>query len=380
MENIKDLFYLDPDVVFLNNASFGACPKPVMDVYRNWQIELEKQPVEFLARRRQALLKSARQKLSEFLNCATDEIVYVTNATTALNIVAHSIDLQPGDEVLSTDLEYGAIDRMWEIICERKGAVYRKVKTNFPLKNDEFVENFFQNVQPKTKILFLSHITSSTALLLPVKQLVQRANEMNIISIIDGAHVPGHIPLNLADLAPDFYTGNCHKWLFAPKGAAFFYARKNHQNLLKPFLISWGRKEFLSESPFIDEFEYQGTRDLAPFLSVPAGIEFHKKYFTDSAKQNIRHMLEYAKTEFARIFDTKALIEYIPENMQMYAHPLPKDIDGKLLKTKLYDNYNIELPVSLQNNIEYIRISLQLFNTKDDLDFLFTQLKNIFNS
>ncbi len=379
MENIKDLFYLAPDVVFLNNASFGACPKPVMDVYRDWQIELERQPVEFLGRRRETLLKYAREELARFLNCASDEIVFVTNATTALNIVAHSIDLQPGDEVLTTDLEYGAMDRMWKIICERKGAVYRKVKTNFPLSNDEFVENVFQNVHPKTKVLFLSHITSSTALLFPVKQMVQRANEMGIITIIDGAHVPGQIPLDLADLAPDFYTGNCHKWLFAPKGAAFFYARKNHQNFLKPFLISWGRKEFLSESPFIDEFEYQGTRDLAPFLSVPAGIEFHKKYCTNSAKQNIRQMLEYAKTEFARIFNTPAIIKRIPENMQMYAHPLPKDIDGKLLKTKLFDRFKIELPVSTQNNIEYMRISLQVFNTKEDLDYLFSKIQKLCN-
>lgn len=374
MQKIKDLFYLNPELVFLNNASFGACPKPVMENYQNWQIELENQPVEFMARRSKSLLKNAREQLALFLHCAPDEIVFVTNATTALNIVAHSIDLKPGDEVLSTDLEYGAMDRMWELICRDKGAVYRKSKTRFPLNDDEFVDDFFLNVHPNTKLIFLSHITSSTALLLPVYQIIKRAKEMNIITVIDGAHVPGQIPLNLSDLGADFYTGNCHKWLFAPKGAAFLYARKNVQNLLKPFLISWGRKEFFSDSEFIDEFEYQGTRDLAPFLSVPAGIDFHKKYINHSVKQNIRHLLEYVKDEFTRIFNTPALINHIPENMQMYAHPLPENTDGTYLKTQLYDQYKIELPVSEQNHIQYIRIALQFFNNKKDLKFLFEKI------
>ncbi|MCF6240760.1 MAG: aminotransferase class V-fold PLP-dependent enzyme [Bacteroidales bacterium] len=375
MNKISDLFYLRKDILFFNNGSFGACPKPVMDVYRNWQIELEKQPVEFLGRRRETLLKEAREALAVFLNCISDEIVYVSNATTALNIIAHSIDLQAGDEVLATDLEYGAMDRMWEIVCERKGAVYRRVKTKLPLNDDEFVDNFFANVHPDTKVIFLSHISSSTALLLPVKQIIERANQKGILSIIDGAHVPGQIPLDLTELGADFYTGNCYKWLFAPKGAAFLYARKSKQDLLKPFLISWGRKEFFSNSPFIDEFEYQGTRDLAPFLTVPAGIEFHKEYSTYPVKQNIRKMLEYTKNELSKIFNTKAIIEEIPENIQMYAHPLPQKINGKLLKTKLYDEYKIELPVSTQNNVEYLRISLQIFNNKSELDILFARLK-----
>ena len=373
--NTQHLFYLNPEVIFLNNASFGACPKPVMEEYRKWQIELEKQPVEFLGRRKEELLLDARKKLANFLNCAPDELVYVTNATTALNIVAYSIDLQKNDEILSTDLEYGAMDRMWEIICKRQGAIYRQVRTKLPLKPEIFVNNFIENINSKTKAVFLSHITSSTALMLPVKKIIDYAKKKNIITIIDGAHVPGQLPLNLNKLDADFYTGNCHKWLFAPKGAAFFYARKEKQKLLKPFLISWGRKEFISSSEFIDEYEYQGTRDLAPFLSVPAGIEFNKKYLTQSAKTEIKKLLEYAQNRFTNIFDTPPITETIYDNMQMYAHPLPKHIDGLKLKKKLYDKYKIELPVSIQNNVQYMRISLQIFNKKNDLNVLFEKIK-----
>jgi isopenicillin-N epimerase len=348
-----------------------------MELYRYWQIELEKQPVEFLSRRGDTLLKKSRQELAEFLNCAPDEIVYVPNATTALNIIAHSIDLQSGDEVLSTDLEYGAMDRMWQIVCKRKSANYRRVKTVFPLNNEQFVENFFENVHHRTKVIFLSHITSSTALVLPVKQIVNKAKSLGIITVIDGAHVPGQLPIDLSDLGADFYTGNCHKWLFAPKGAAFLYARKSVQNLLKPFLISWGRNEFISNSAFIDEFEYQGTRDLAPFLSVPAGIEFHKRFMKQKVKAEITRSLEYLKSELTQIFDTAALIEHIPENIQMYAHALPENIDGQLLKTRLYNDYKIELPVSTQNNVEYLRISLQIFNDLEEINILLSVLRKI---
>lgn len=379
MNKIKDLFYLNPNIIFLNNGSFGACPKPVMKVYQNWQLDLEKQPVEFLARRRVALLKESRQILAKFLNCASDEIVYLTNATTALNIIAHSLNLQAGDEILSTDLEYGAMDRMWQIICQQKSANYRRVKTIFPLKHEQFVENFFKNVNPYTKAIFMSHISSSTALLLPIKQIVDKARNFGIITVIDGAHVPGHLSFDLTDLSPDFYTGNCHKWLFAPKGAAFLYAKKSMQYLLKPFLISWGRNEFVSNSAFIDEFEYQGTRDIAPFLSVPASIKFRQQFLTQSIKTKIHQMLEYIKFEFTQIFKTDAIINQISENMQMYAHPLPVDINPQLLQTTLYDKYKIEIPINIHNNVAYIRISLQIFNELDEIHILLEVLKKRFD-
>jgi len=375
---MKDNFYLNPEVTFLNHGSFGACPKPVIKEYQRWQIELERQPVEFLGRRHGKLLLESRKALCCYLDCAVDEIIFVPNATTAINIVSHSLQLSAGDEVLSTNLEYGAMDRMWRIVCEAKKAKYVRAEISLPIKNqDSFADNLWKMVNGKTKVIFMSHITSSTALLLPVKQLIDKARKKGIITLIDGAHIPGQIPLNLNELGADFYTGNCHKWLMTPKGSAFFYARKSKQELLKPFLISWGRDEFLSDSAFIDEFEYQGTRDLAPFLSIPSALDFHKENVTVEFKDKIHACLDYIKKRLTVVLKTKPIVNAIPENMQMYAHPLPKSIDGKELKANLYDNYKIEIPVSTQNNVEYIRISLQVYNTKKDVDYFLDRLNEL---
>ncbi len=378
MKTTKNLFYIDEDVTFLNHGSFGACPKRLMNIYQKWQLELEKQLVEFLGRKHAELLLESRKALSEFIGCDFDELVFVANASTALNIVSHSFCLSYYDEVLSTNLEYGAVDRMWRIICERKGSKYIRATISLPIENENcFIQNIWKHVNEKTKIIYLSHITSSTALLLPVKQIIRLAREKGIITIIDGAHTPGQIPLSLSELGCDFYAGNCHKWLMAPKGAAFLYARKEKQNLLKPFLVSWGRDEFISDSPFIDEFEYQGTRDISSFLSVPAAIDFCKNELSDSIKKKIFNLLLYAKENLVKILKTDAMVFEISENMQMYAHPLPKYIDGKSLKFKLYEQFKIEVPVSKQNEIEYIRISIQLYNTKKEVDCFLLALKSL---
>lgn len=377
MELLKKLFYLNPEVTFLNHGSFGACPKPVMDVYQNWQIELEKQPVEFLGRKHGDLLYESRKALADYVSCDFNNLVFVANATYAMNIVSHSLKLLEDDEVLSTNLEYGAMDRMWRIICERKGASYIRAKISLPIREDKFVENFWKNATDKTKVIFLSHITSSTALLLPLQKIIDKARKKGIITIIDGAHIPGQVPLDLDKLGCDFYTGNCHKWLMAPKGAAFLYVRKEKQDMLKPFLISWGRDEFLSDSAFIDEFEYQGTRDIAAFLSVPAAIFFHHENVKLSVKKNIYKLLSYVQKGLGEILKTPPIVNKIPENMQMYAHPLPKHIDGKSIKLKLYDQFNIEVPVSTQNNVEYIRVSIHIYNTKSEIDYFLDALRSI---
>jgi isopenicillin-N epimerase len=222
----KKLFLLDPEVIFLNHGSFGATPAPVFEAYQRWQRELEKQPVEFLDRRAPGLLEEARSRLSSFLGTETDNLVFTCNATTGVNIVAHSLNLKPGDEVLATDHEYGAMDRTWGFLSEKYGFKYINYKLPFPLTDPEsLVDAFWQGVTSQTRVIFLSHITSPTGIILPVAALCARARQAGIISIVDGAHAPGQIPLNLEQTGADFYTGNLHKWLCAPKGSAFIYAR-----------------------------------------------------------------------------------------------------------------------------------------------------------
>jgi isopenicillin-N epimerase len=216
---LRDLFLLRSDIVFLNHGSFGACPRPVFETYQAWQLELERQPVEFLGRRFDALLRAARKELGAYLHADPEDLAYVPNATTGLNIVARSLSLQPGDEVLSTGHEYGALDRTWRFIRHKQGARYLSHAPPMPLESrEQVVEAVWAGVSERTRVLFLSHITSPTALIFPVEELVHRARTAGLLTVVDGAHTPGQIPIDLAALGADFYVGNCHKWLCAPKG------------------------------------------------------------------------------------------------------------------------------------------------------------------
>src|SRR5947207_11322178 len=219
-----ELFLLRPDAAFLNHGSFGACPKPVFETYQAWQREIEAQPVDFLARRINGLLAEARTRLGEFLGVSGDNLVFVPNVTHAINIVARSLDLQPGDEVLSTDHEYGASDRTWRFNCGLRGARFVRTPIPLPLPSDmEILEELWRGVTERTKVIFLSHITSPTAVVFPVAEVCKRARDAGILTVIDGAHAPGQVDLSLDALGADFYSGNCHKWLCSPKGAGFLY-------------------------------------------------------------------------------------------------------------------------------------------------------------
>jgi isopenicillin-N epimerase len=194
---IKDLFLLDPLVIFLNHGSFGACPRPVFESYQDWQRRLERQPVHFLGVELDDYLFKARQVLAEFFHTSVDDLVYVPNATFGVNIVAQSLDLNPGDEILSTDQEYGACDLTWKFVCQRSGAAYRQQPIALPVKSSqEIVHQLWQGVTPHTRVIFLSHITSPTALTLPVRLICERARAAGILTVIDGAHAPGQIDLS----------------------------------------------------------------------------------------------------------------------------------------------------------------------------------------
>jgi isopenicillin-N epimerase len=255
---VRDLFLLRDDVVFLNHGSFGACPRAVFEEYQRWQLELERQPVEFLARRFRGLMREAREALAGYVGAGADELVFVPNATTAVNIVAHSLPLGAGDEVVVTDHEYGAVDRTWRFICAQRGATLVRAAIPVPVETAaEIVEHVWSAVTPRTRAICLSHITSPTALIFPVRDIVRRAREAGLISIVDGAHAPGQIPLDLRALGADFYASNCNKWLCAPKGSGFLYARRERQSQLRPLVVSWGAEsaETVSPSPVINELE-----------------------------------------------------------------------------------------------------------------------------
>ncbi len=363
-------------MIFLNHGSFGACPRPVFEAYQRWQRALEEQPVEFLARRAADLLARARLDLGEYLDADAQDLVYVPNTTTALNIVARSLRLAPGDEVLATDHEYGALDRTWTFVCEKAGAAYVRAHIPVPVgTRQQVVEAVWSGVTPRTRVLFISHITPPTALILPVEELIARARSAGILAVVDGAHAPGQIPLSLRELGADFYAGNCHKWMCAPKGSAFLYARREVQPLLDPLITSWGwRSEKPGPSRFIDEHEYQGTRDLAAFLAVPPAIEFMRRHNWDAVRQACHALAGYAR---GAIGSLTGLPPICPDTQpdgrawysQMASIPLPP-CDPEEFQRRLREEFRIEVPVWNWNGRPILRVSIQAYNARGEVDAL----------
>lgn len=373
---MRDLFLLDPGIAFLNHGSFGACPRPVFEEYQRWQRELEQQPVEFLGRRFNDLMREARSVLGEYLGADADDLVYVTNATVGLNIVARSLDLHPGDEVLSTDHEYGALDRTWRFLCAKRAAKYIRQPVPVPIESaQEVIEAVWSGVTDRTRVLFISHITSPTAIILPIKPLIERARERGIMTIVDGAHAPGQIDLNLRELGADFYSGNLHKWLMSPKGSAFLYARKELQHLVEPLVVSWGwEAEKPGPSRFVDEQEWTGTRDIAAFLSVPAAIQFQRDHEWTHVRRECHELVRYARQQVSVLTGLPSLTPDKPAWFaQMSALPLPPcHLDD--LTTRMYDEFRIEIPGVHWNGRHFVRISIQGYNSQAEVERLVAAL------
>lgn len=377
--NFRDLFLLDPEIIFLNHGSFGACPKPVFEVYQYWQRELERQPVAFLGgrdgvRRVDHLLDESREQLAAYLGTSADKLVYLTNATTGVNTIARSLKLQPGDEILTTDHEYGACDSALQFACDLSGATMIRQPIPLPLPNDdEIVERIWSGVTPCTRLLFVSHITSSTGLILPVAELCQRARAAGILTLIDGAHAPGQIDLDLDALGADFYTGNCHKWMCAPKGAAFLHVRPEHQSEIHPLVISWGYHlpdiGHTTSAGFVKRHQEQGTLDPAAWLSVPAAIDFTDEHDWPAARANC-HALAVATQQ--RLCDlTDSIIPVRSDAFaQMCLAPLPLDIDPQVFKNRLIDDYHIEVPITVWQGRHFVRVSFQMYTVRTDADAL----------
>jgi isopenicillin-N epimerase len=370
---LRDLYLLDPSVTFLNHGSFGACPRVVFERYQAWQLEMERQPVEFLGRRYDGLIRESRDSLAEFVGTNGENLIFVPNATVGLNTVMRSLRLYAGDEILTSNHEYGALILGWQYLAREKGIVIKQMNLDLPfLDEKDIVEKIWAGVTPKTKVLFLSHITSPTALIFPVQELCRRAREAGIISIIDGAHVAGHLPLNLDAFGADFYSSNLHKWLSAPKGSAFLYVRPEHHDVIDPLTISWG---WDGESLF-DRTRWQGTRDVSAYLTVPEAIKFQKEHdwWTISAQCH-----DLAIDTMHRVCELFGLSPAAMPRFfgQLVIAPLPKGTNTVQLKTELYDKYRVEVPLTAHNDQAFVRISIQAYNTRADADMLLKALKEL---
>lgn len=376
---MKSFFQLAPTITFLNFGSFGACPIPVFENYQFWQRKLEEEPVQFITKTGLEALKISKQVFAQYINCDFKDFFFTPNPTTALNTVIKNLKLEVGDEILSTNLEYGAMDRTWNFYCEKTGAKYIQQKISLPIKSTEgFLANFWKGYSSKTKIVFISQITSSTALILPVKEIILKAKELGLITIIDGAHVPGHIHLDLVDLDPDYYTGAVHKWFLAPKGCSFLYVNKKFQNDLEPLIISWGyQSDNPSDSQFLDYHEYNGTRDFSAYLTIPSIIEFRTKTNWDELTKLSKQLVLEWYPKFCELLEVEPICPINNTFLgQICSIPIKTNHPIQLKET-LYNQYKIEIPITQQLENYFIRISIQPFNTVKELEYLFKTLKTI---
>lgn len=380
---LKDLFLLDHEIHFLNHGSFGACPRPVFAAYQDWQRRLERQPVLFLGREFPALDCQARAVLGKYLNTHPDNLAFIPNATYGANAVARSLDLLPGDEILTTDHEYGACDKTWDFVARKTGARVVRQPIPLPLSGDRaaIVAQFWQGVTARTRAIYLSHITSPTALCLPVELICQRARAQGLVTIVDGAHAPGQAPLDLDALGADYYFGNLHKWMLSPKGAAFLYVHSERQANFEPLVVSWGYQAAPNEgsgSQFVDYYQWTGTRDPAAALSVPAAIEFMAGHNWEAVRTECHALLRPA---LERICNLVGLEPPYPLDsdfyFQMAAAPLPLAADLVALKRRLYDEFRVEVPLIDWHGHKFVRISVQGYNTPDDLEALYAGLKEL---
>ncbi len=410
-EPLRDAFLLDPGLVFLNHGSFGACPREVFDDYQRWQRALERNPVEFLGRRSAALLREARAALAGHLGADADDLVFVTNATQGVNVVAQSLNLQPGDEVLAGDHEYGACDAAWQFFCRQRGAVYRRVAIPLPFDAAGWADRLLTAATPRTKLVFASHVSSTTALVFPVAELCAKARAGGLATLIDGAHAPGQLDLDLAAVGADFYTGNCHKWLCAPKGAAFLHARRERQALLNATVVSWGYlakdagagveggadveggagaagghtgfDAYTGRTLLERRLQWQGTRDIAAFLAVPAAIAFQRRHGWPAWRPRCHAMaMDLQRRVLARngLAPIGRDAGYGQDFAQMVAIPvrLPEAPDAaEALRRRLFEQYRIEVPVTRHGAHGFVRVSVQAYNEEADLAALEAALAEV---
>ena len=377
--SLKSFFLLNEDITFLNFGSFGATPKPVFDRYQSYQLEMERDPVQFITVRLSQYLKKSREALSSYIACDADDVVMVLNPSYAVNTIAKSIKWEAGDEILTTDLEYGACDRAWKLICSQVGAKYIRQPIQLPLIDAQtFVDNLFAGVTDRTRMIFISHITSTTALILPVAEVAARAKELGIPVFVDGAHVPGHVPLDLSALDVEYYTGACHKWMMTPKGSSFMYVKKSLQNDIKPLVVSWGYDAlFPSHSRFLDWHSLNGTRDYTASLCISDAIEFMEVHDWKSVAKRSRDLVKSYANTFSELLDSPLLAPLHDDFIGQMLSVEIKTPDPEKLYRTFVDEYKVEIPVMRHDDRVYLRYSINGFNTAEDLEVLMTTIKDI---
>ncbi len=379
----QKFWLLDPEIVFLNHGAFGACPIPVLEVQKQWRERLEREPLRFFGREWEGAIDRARRELSEFVGADADDLVFVPNATTGVNAVLRSLKFTSEDELLTTDHEYNACRNVLNFVAERTGAQIVVAKVPFPIESpQQVVETVMEKVSPRTRLALLDHVTSQTGLIFPIRELVRELANSGVDTLIDGAHAPGMISLNISEIGATYYTGNCHKWLCGPKGAAFLYVKRDNQSEIRPSTISHGANSPRTDkSRFLLEFDWMGTGDPSAYLCVPEAIRFmgsllpggwnelmtRNRTMALAARQILCEALGVAPSCPDEMIGALAVVSLpdtapYPDRTQL----IPP------LQDALFKDFGIEVPVIPWPAApkQLIRISAQIYNTSDQYEYL----------
>jgi isopenicillin-N epimerase len=374
-EEARRHWTLDPDVTFLNHGSFGACPRPVLEAQDRWRARLEREPVRFVTRELEPALDAARSEAARFVGADPEDLAFVANATTGVNTVLRSLALGPGDELLTTDHVYNACRNALGEIAARAGARVVFAPVPFPLRGDDDVlEALLAHAGPRTRLVLVDHVTSPTGCLFPVKRIVDAFAERGVDVLVDGAHAPGMIRLDLTALGAAYYTGNFHKWVCAPKGAALLHVRRDRQEAVHPLVVSHGaRATRAGRSRFRLEFDWLGTDDPTPYLCVPDALQFLGSLFASGWPALQAHNRWTAMVERERLAARLRVSLPCPDAMigSLATIPLPDSphpeaspAAGDPLQRTLMDRHAIEVPIVIWPSAprRFVRISAQVYN------------------
>ena len=373
---LRELWRLDPSTIYLNHGSFGPSPQPVRAARHLWTERLEQQPMRFFCREMEELLEDTAGVLAQFLNTSPERILLVDNATLAMNLVAASVTLKPGDEVLMTDHEYGAVRNIWSSRCHSTGARLVTAQLPLPVDSGRVVAAIAEKITPRTRLLVVSHVTSATACILPVKEICWLASQQRIPVCVDGPHAIAMLDLNLDDLGCDYYCASCHKWLCAPFGSGFLWVHPRfHQQVTCP-VVSWGGSIAGRSASWKDSTNWLGTRDPAALLAISAAVEFFSPSRLALFRSHAHRLVSHARRELLKvpgtgIWSTASETDFV----SMCGVELPRPSDWKpgyhgqpdALQRELRDRHGIEIPVASWSGRRFLRLSAHLYNTDEEI-------------
>jgi isopenicillin-N epimerase len=377
----------DPKVANLNTGSFGPLPRVVFDRVTELRRRLAEEPMDFLIRQTPPLLWEARERLASYLGGEPHRLIFTANVTAAINLVAASLRLASPGEILLTDHEYGAMHWCWERAAQKQGLSLRVVALpRLAESPSEILDGICAAFSPRTRLLFFSHICAPTGLVMPARQLCEEAQRRGILTVVDGAHAPAQIPVNLGDVPCDYYAGNCHKWLLAPTGCGFLHFGPGALDRVQPLQVSWGwhpasgafdQRDDFGTTPRLRALEFEGTRDPCPWLSTPCAIDFQQDLGAEAIRTRIAELTSHVRQRLGQECGLQTATPDHPElRAALTAFILPPKLEPKTFRRTLWEGFKIEAPVFERPRL-LLRVSTHFYNTEEEVERLYNALQNL---